>query len=233
MTIGGPHPGQAFVAGSGGPKSPVFTNRQGEGRLHENSRLLFNAHGRRHFAAGQRVLEIGPDGFPSTYRKEVGDLRDLVWDTLDIFPSAQLTYSDSDPYHFPIEDGAYDVVLAAQVIEHVRKIWVWIREVQRVCRPGGTVVIINPVSWPYHPAPVDCWRIYPDGMRALLEDTELEIDECTFGTLEEPGRKRYVPGRAFAHQDPRVRTWARRVARLGLPIECAFDTVTVAKRRSS
>ncbi|MBO0748253.1 MAG: methyltransferase domain-containing protein [Acidimicrobiaceae bacterium] len=200
--------------------------------MHENSRLLFNAYARQRFADGQRVLEIGPDGFPSTYRKEVGDLTNLTWDTLDIFPSDQLTYPASDPYHFPIENDSYDVVLAGQVIEHVPKIWVWIQEVQRVCKPGGTVVIINPVSWDYHEAPVDCWRIYPEGMRALMEDTELEIEECTFRSLEEPGRKRYLPGRAYSHQDPKIRDWGRRLARFGLPIECAFDTITVARRRS-
>jgi SAM-dependent methyltransferase len=216
--------------------------------MHENSRLIFNAYARQHFGPGQRVLEIGPDGFPSTYQKQVGDLPNLVWDTLDLIPSDKLTYPNSDPYHFPVADKFYDVVLAGQVIEHVPKVWIWVHELERVCRPGGTVVIIGPVSWPYHEAPVDCWRIYPEGMRALLEDTDLQIEKCTFrsfGTLDGSGGMQ--PARIFASPPG----WAVRLIRLSLPTsvrqwayhkvgrmqrlaatEHVFDTITIAKRRS-
>ena len=197
--------------------------------VHENSVLLFERYAKGYFGAGSRVLEVGPDGFPSTYARIVGD-PSITWDTLDITDAPELTYRSVDQYCFPIEDGSYDVVVAAQVIEHVRKIWVWIRELERVCRSGGHVVIVNPVSWPFHPAPVDCWRIYPDGMRALLEDTGLEVVECTQGSLEAPGFKRHVPGRSYEHQEPRLRRFARLAARLGLPVECAYDTVTVARK---
>ena len=56
------------------------------------------------------------------------------------------------------------------------------------------MIIINPVSWPFHEVPVDCWRIYPDGMKALLEDTSLRVVASRFESLEAPGRKRYLPG---------------------------------------
>ncbi len=48
-------------------------------------------------------------------------------------------------------------------------------ELSRVVRPGGYIVTVNPVSWPYHEAPIDCWRVFPDGMQALLDDAGLEM----------------------------------------------------------
>ena len=40
---------------------------------------------------------------------------------------------------FPAPSGAYDIVFSGQVIEHVRKIWLWIKELTRICKVGGLV----------------------------------------------------------------------------------------------
>ena len=141
--------------------------------MHTNSRLLFQKHAREFFRPGLRVLEIGPDKFPSTYCSLVAD-GSITWDTLDIWQDARLTYSATSEYSFPAPSDTYDIVLSGQVIEHVRKIWLWIKELTRVCKVGGLVITINPVSWPYHEHPIDCWRAYPEGMRALYEDASLE-----------------------------------------------------------
>jgi ubiquinone/menaquinone biosynthesis C-methylase UbiE len=61
------------------------------------------------------------------------------------------------------------------VLEHVRKPWIWIEELARVCKPRGLVITINPVSWPCRETPVDCWRAYPEGIRALYEEGNLEV----------------------------------------------------------
>ena len=66
----------------------------------------------------------------------------------------------------------------------MRKIWLWIKELTRVCKVGGLVITINPVSWPYHEHPIDCWRAFPEGMRALYEDASLEVLLSIFESLE-------------------------------------------------
>lgn len=96
-------------------------------------------------------------------------------ETVDLFPEPRLTYVATDEYAFPIPDESYDLVLSGQVFEHVRKIWVWMKELSRVCKAGGTVITINPVSWPYQEAPIDCWRAYPEGMCALYDDASLDV----------------------------------------------------------
>jgi hypothetical protein len=57
-------------------------------------------------------------------------------------------------------------------------------EVQKVTRHGGVVITIAPVSWPYHEAPYDCWRIYPEGLRALYEDAGLNVALAEWGSIE-------------------------------------------------
>jgi SAM-dependent methyltransferase len=139
-----------------------------------------------------RVLEIGPDQRPSTYQRVVADPT-ITWETLDmdegarwtLVSTAALTHRSTNEYIFPIADNAFDVVVSGQVIEHVRKIWRWVPELARVCKPGGLVITINPVSWEYHEAPVDCWRIYPEGMRALHADAGLTTELAVFESLED------------------------------------------------
>ena len=190
---------------------------------------MFAKYGKGFFRSSSRVLEIGPDGSPSSYESLVND-RSITWETTDISGRDGITYPNAGEYSFPIPDDSYDVVLSGQVIEHVKKIWVWIRELERVCRKGGYVIIINPVSWPFHEVPVDCWRIYPDGMKALLEDTSLRVVESRFESLEAPGHKRYLAGVSSEFQTPKMRLFYRFAGWVGLPVERAYDTITIARK---
>src|SRR5580704_939065 len=109
--------------------------------MHANSRLIFEKYSRNYFPPGTRLLEVGPDAFPSAYRTVV-DAGGLTWDTLDVVPNPGLTHVATSEYSSPSGDETYDVVLSGTVIEHVRKIWVWMREVARVCKRGGTVITV-------------------------------------------------------------------------------------------
>lgn len=197
--------------------------------MHTNSRLLFEKYASEYFLPGMRVLEIGPDKFPSTYQTMLMD-RSLGWDTLDIYDDNRLTYRATSEYSFPIPDNTYDVVLSAQVIEHVRKIWVWMKELARICKPGGLVITINPVSWPYHEGPIDCWRAYPEGMRALYEDASLDVLMSKWESLEARGYWNHVGGRSPELQPGLLRATYRVLGLFGLPVERAYDTVTIGRK---
>jgi SAM-dependent methyltransferase len=198
--------------------------------MHSNSKLLFAKYGQQFIRSGCRLLEIGPDEIPSSYAQMVDD-KTVTWDTLDMGGGRPLTYANVSEYSFPIPDESYDVVLAGQVLEHVRKIWIWVKELERVCKKGGHVILINPVSWPFHQAPVDCWRIYPDGMRALLEDTGLRIIDTRFESLEAPGFRKYVAGVSAAGHSKKRWLFYRVAAPMGFPVERSYDTITVAQRQ--
>ena len=151
--------------------------------MHRNSWKIFERYGVGYIGNGDRVLEIGPDGFPSTYQSGI-TAAVACWETLDFAGRPGVTYGTEDPYHFPIRDDSYDVVLSGQVIEHVPKTWRWMPELARVTRPGGVVITVAPISWPYHEAPVDCWRIYPDGLKALYDDAGLTVELAEWGSVE-------------------------------------------------
>jgi SAM-dependent methyltransferase len=199
--------------------------------MHENSRLMFVRYALPLFGAGARVLEVGPDGMPSTYERIVRDALGAgppsAWHTVDLATRPGTTYAARDEYAFPIADGAYDVVLSGQVLEHVRKPWRWLPELARVCRRGGSVVTISPVNWQYHEAPVDCWRAYPEGLRALYEEAGLEVVESTWRSLEPKRLLPRVPRPASDHAPGLLYRVARR---LRWPLARAYDAITIGRK---
>lgn len=197
--------------------------------VHLNSKLLFTRYALPLFRPGMRVLEVGPDGFPSTYRRLV-QVDDLDWQTLDIQPRDGSTHAAIDEYTFPFDEGSFDLVLSGQVLEHVRKVWRWFAEIARITRPGGRVVTISPVTWPYHEEPVDCWRIYPEGMRALYDEAGLEVEHCDWECLEPRGFLPRVP----RGPDDRSQPWLFKLARvLRYPLQRSYDTVTIGRKPAS
>lgn len=207
--------------------------------MHLNSRLLFEAHAARYFRAGDRVLEIGADAMPSTYRQVLGGM-ELDWRYADLgseldettrrprFASGPSTTPDvimSSPYELPVADGSFDVVVAGQVMEHVPAVWRWVCEVARIVRVDGLVVLIAPVSWPFHEAPVDCWRVYPAGMEALLAEAGVQPLICEWGSLEHRDARRRHPGET--RPPSRELAWRKRV---GLSVEASFDTIAVGRK---
>lgn len=199
--------------------------------MHLNSKLLFKKYAKKYFVEGIRVLEIGPDGFPSTFENIIYD-SSIIWDTLDIYENNNLTYSSAEPYSFPIPSNYYDIVFSAQVLEHVEKIWVWIKELARVCKKGGLVITINPVSWPYHEAPVDCWRVFPDGMKALLDEAGLKVIFSIFESLEFPNFRRYIPGASLYQRKTLLRISYLILGRFGFPVERSYDTITIGRKEN-
>ena len=199
--------------------------------MHDNSKRMFERYALPLFPAATRVLEIGPDGVPSSYRRLVearlGDAAPKVWDTVDLASRPGMTFAARSEYEFPIDDGAYDLVLSGQVLEHVRKPWRWLPELARVCRGGGTVVTFSPISWAYHEAPIDCWRAYPEGLRALYEEAGLQVLDARWETLEPRGWLPRCPRPISDHAPGIVFKLARAI---GWPLARAYDAVTIGRK---
>lgn len=74
-----------------------------------------------------------------------------------------------EPYDYPFSDGAFDVVISGSTLEHVIDIYRWIKELARILKVGGWICVVAPAQIMHHPHPVDCWRVYPEGMKFLME----------------------------------------------------------------
>ena len=72
-------------------------------------------------------------------------------------------------------------------MEHVRHPWRWLPEVARICRTGGLVYVCTPNTIEFHEYPIDCWRAWPDGLRALFEDAGLEIVDVYASGIDTTG----------------------------------------------
>lgn len=124
--------------------------------MHKNSMLIFKKYAEKYFVDGMDVLEIGAR-IPSAYLQELGGVK-LNWNYLDIGGaglgadinsmdrSEKLDYVTIDNYNFAIEDNKFDIVISGQVLEHVPKVWVWMKELARITKPGGGLCDYNQSS---------------------------------------------------------------------------------------
>lgn len=116
------------------------------------------------------VLDVGSYDVNGTYRPLV-EGHGWEYTGLDLVPGPNVDIVSVQPYTFPVPDDQYHVVLSGSTMEHVQAIWRWVPELVRVLRPGGLLAIVTHWQFPEHRYPVDCWRIMPDGMRYLFDQT--------------------------------------------------------------
>lgn len=77
----------------------------------------------------------------------------------------------------PVADGSVDAVLSTQVLEHVTDPNVYLDEVVRVLRPGGSLVLSTHGIMYYHRDPEDYWRWTHAGLESLLAGRGLAVRE--------------------------------------------------------
>ena len=70
-----------------------------------------------------------------------------------------------------------DVVISGQTFEHIEYPWRTMKEIRRILKPNAISCIIVPSSGPEHRFPLDCWRIYPDGLNAIAKFADMDIVE--------------------------------------------------------
>jgi SAM-dependent methyltransferase len=75
----------------------------------------------------------------------------------------------------PFPDASFDSVLCNAVLEHVADAEAAIRELTRVVRPGGHLVVAVPFLQPFHACPGDYQRYTGDGLAELGRRAGLEV----------------------------------------------------------
>ncbi len=112
------------------------------------------------------VLDVGGADLNGSFRQVFSDPRfDYV--AADLQPGEGVGLVLEDPYSIPLPDRSVDVVLSGQVLEHCEFFWLSFAEMMRVLKDDGLVFLIVPSAGPEHRFPVDCYRFYPDALKAL------------------------------------------------------------------
>jgi 2-polyprenyl-3-methyl-5-hydroxy-6-metoxy-1,4-benzoquinol methylase len=133
----------------------------------------------RHFQPGIiRVLDVGSRDLCPTYRELFSDRERFAYFGLDIISGPNVDYVPRDPYVWEeLKDESFEVIISGQAFEHIEFPWLIMEEMNRALKKNGLICIIAPSRGPEHRYPVDCWRFYPDGFRALAKWCGLEVVE--------------------------------------------------------
>jgi SAM-dependent methyltransferase len=96
---------------------------------------------------------------------------------LDSEHTRQLGVADQyyDGGQFPFADDTFDAVLCNQVLEHIFEPKEFLREILRVLKPGGRLLLTVPFVWDEHEQPADYSRYSSFGLEALLSGAGFRI----------------------------------------------------------
>lgn len=133
--------------------------------MHEQSINLMKRFARE-VPVGSKVLDVGSRDVNGTFKDS---FTHCEYTGIDIEAGKNVDIV-VEPYNYPFPDESFPYIISGSTLEHVCHPWRWIKEVSRILQKGGKLCIIVPYQHSYHEHPVDCWRIYPEGMRALFEE---------------------------------------------------------------
>jgi SAM-dependent methyltransferase len=135
--------------------------------------------------AGSRVLDVGAGTCP--YRMAFAhceyvahDFKKYAGVKLGGVPGYGQLDIVSDITALPVEDAVFDAVLCTEVLEHVPEPILALRELARVVRPGGEIIITAPLGSGLHMLPFHYYGGFtPEWYRLFGEQCGLEVIELT------------------------------------------------------
>lgn len=100
-------------------------------------------------------------------------------DRADSYPAVR-----GDLVAIPFQDASFDAVLLFQAITDVPDMRRVLKEVRRVLRDGGCLIVFESMCYPEHDAPHDYYRLMPQGLRSLARTAGLiETEYVPLGGL--------------------------------------------------
>lgn len=131
-----------------------------------------------HAMARGRVLDIGcAGGWAKTVLSPGCKCTGL--DYPDSANSLYCTRPDvfADGAQCPFVDDTFDTVLSLEVLGHVSQPAAVLAEIERILKPGGTLLLTMPFLYPLHDAPHDYQRYTESGLQLALAQSGLEVVE--------------------------------------------------------
>ena len=147
-------------------------------------------------SAGKKCLQIGVlDGQNGKFGPN--------WVSVDKFDPREFIdfHDDINAMHFA--DDTFDAAYCNAILEHVPEPTRAIAELLRVLKPGGVIWVEVPMTYPYHEAPKDYWRVTPDGLRLWMHAWDEVACGISYWTRSPLACAAYFMGRKRSAQVPR------------------------------
>jgi len=169
-------------------------------------------------SAGSRILDVGAGSAP--YREFFSHCRYFTQDFVQLDPGQLLhgayTKVDyvSDAASIPVASGSFDVVLCSEVLEHVPEPIKVIREISRVLRPGGKLILTAPLGSGIHQEPYHFYGGYTSYWynrflaEAGFEEIRVESNAGSFRAFSQEALRFVLTSRPTALSVP---LWAKMI----------------------
>ncbi len=123
-----------------------------------------------------RTLDVGCGTKPYQQLFKSDEYIGLEYDTgIDNIKKKADYYYDGKV--FPFGDNEFDSIITNQVLEHIFSPNDFLREINRVLKTNGKLLITVPFVWDEHEQPFDYARYSSFGLKSLLNDNGFEILE--------------------------------------------------------
>lgn len=111
----------------------------------------------------------------------------------------------------PFRSASVDTILLTEVLEHLPEPLHVLRELQRILKPHGVLILTAPLFYNVHGAPYDFFRYTPDGLRVVLEQSGFRVVELRpqgyFGTTLGLLVNNFITIRLESHRLLRLIRW--------------------------
>jgi SAM-dependent methyltransferase len=163
----------------------VLTVDFGRLRIRAGTRLLDLGcgAGRHAFEAARRGAHVVALDTDRNELQQVAAITAAMDEAREIPAGAGIRAASGDATSMPFGDGSFDIVIAAEVMEHIPADQAALREVARVLRPGGLAAVTVPAWLPER----ICWLLsddyhnVPGGHLRIFTRHELETKLATAG----------------------------------------------------
>lgn len=128
---------------------------------------------------GRSVLEVGarvvqnPSMTLRHYVTSLGPRSYLGIDIEDGYGVDEICAAENAVERFGAE--SFDVVIATELLEHVREWWIVVSVLKQLVRRGGVLLVTTrSEGFPYHAWPHDYWRYSLDDFKRIFADMRIE-----------------------------------------------------------